>query len=48
MRISKVDILSGGYVELLKKQNQLRRSAADFSEIVQGFGAIPQQDCTGV
>ena len=22
MRISKVDILSGGYVELLKKQNQ--------------------------
>ena len=27
---------------------QLRRSAADFSEIVQGFGAFPQQDCTGV
>lgn len=25
---------------------QLRRSAADFSEIVQGFGAF-QQDCTG-
>ena len=48
MRISKVDILSGGYVELLKKQNQLRRSAADFSEIVQGFGAFPQQDRTGV
>ena len=27
---------------------QLRRSAADFSEIVQGFGAFPQQDRTGV
>ena len=25
-----------------------RWSAADFSEIVQGFGAFPQQDCTGV
>ena len=48
MRISKVDILNGGYVELLKKQNQLRRSVTDFSEIVQGFGAFPQQDCTGV
>ena len=27
---------------------QLRRSAVDFSEIVQGFEAFPQQDRTGV
>ena len=27
---------------------QLRRSVADFSEIVQGFGVFPQQDRTGV
>ena len=27
---------------------QLRRSAADFSEIVPGVGAFPQQDCTDV
>lgn len=43
MRISKVDILSGGYVELLKKQNQLRRSVANFLEIVKGFGMFPNK-----
>lgn len=26
---------------------QFRRNVADFSEIVPGFGAFPQQDCTG-
>lgn len=43
MRISKVDILSGGYVELLKKQNQLRRSVANLLEIVKGFGMFPNK-----
>ena len=27
---------------------QLRRSAADFSEIVPWFGAFPRQDCTSI
>lgn len=35
-------------IENMSAYLRLRRSAADFSEIVQGFGAFPQQDCTGV